>query len=158
MTSEARIFPNDTNFQQMARRPGGISRDRAIKQAEAEIAAVKDEFDKWLNRELSELATAFAAVRDGSHGPKRLADLASRSRQLHDVTETMGFELLSFVAASLCKLLDLIDAGSELPVDAIVCHLHSLNLAAQPNFRGLGPEQVPELAQGLRRVIEHAST
>ncbi len=156
--TKARIFPNDTNFQQMARQPGEISRDQAIKRAEAEIAAVKVEFDEWLDRELSELATEFAAVRNRSLGPKRLGDLARRSRQLHEVTATMGFELLSFVAASLCKLLDLIDARSDLPVDAILCHFHSLNLAAQPNFRELGPEQVPELAQGLRRLVEHANT
>jgi len=156
-TAEARIFRVDTNFQQMARRPGGISRDRAIERAETEIAEVKVDFNEWLNRELAELATAFAAAREHRHDPERLADLAGRSRQLRDVTTTMRFELLSFVAASLCDLMDSINAEAELPIDSIACHLDSLNLAARPAFRGLRPEQVPELTKGLRRVVRHAS-
>jgi hypothetical protein len=101
MTSEPRIFPVDTNFQKMARRPGGISRDRAVERAEIEIAEAKVEFDEWLSRELTELTTAFEAARDNHHDPERLAELASRGRQLRDMTATMRFELLSFVGASL---------------------------------------------------------
>jgi hypothetical protein len=156
-SAEARVFRVDTNFQQMARRPGGISRDRAIERAETEIAEVKVDFNEWLNRELAELATAFAAAREHRPDPERLADLAGRSRQLRDVTATMRFELLSFVAASLCDLMDSINAEAEFPVDSITCHLDSLNLAARPAFRGLRPEQVPELTKGLRRVVRHAS-
>ncbi len=158
MTSEARIFRVETNFQQMARRPGGISRDRAIEQAETEIAGLKVEFDEWLHRELSELATALAAARDHPHDAQRLADFVERGRQLRDATATMRFELLTFVAASLCELLESINAEAEFPLDSIVCHIDSLNLAARPDFRELRPEQVPELTKGLRRVVQHAST
>jgi hypothetical protein len=158
VTSEARIFRVETNFQQMARRPGGISRDRAIERAEIEIAETTSEFDDWLNRELGELATAFSAARNDPHNPERLADFAGRSRQLCDVTATMRFELLSFVASSLCELLDSIHAEAEFPVEPIVCHLDSLNLAARPGFRGLRPDEVPELTKGLRTVVRRAST
>jgi hypothetical protein len=158
VTSEARIFEVDTNFQQMARRPGGISRDRAIERAETEIAEVKVEFDDWLDRELTELATAFAAARAHPRDAERLADLAVRGRQIRDVAATMRFELLSFVAASLSDLLDSINGEAEIPIDSIVCHLDALNLAAKPHFRGLQPEQVPDLTKGLRRVVKHAST
>jgi hypothetical protein len=53
--------------------------------------------------------------------------------------------------------MDSINAEAEFPVDSIVCHLDSLNLAARPAFRGLRPEQVPELTKGLRRVVRQAS-
>jgi hypothetical protein len=142
----------------MARRPGGMSRDRAIERAEIEIAEVKLEFDEWLSRELAELATAFEAARDNQHDPERLAELASRGRQLRDVTATMRFELLTFVATSLCDLLDSISAEAEFPIDSIVCHLDALNLSARPDFRELRPDEVPELTKGLRRVVNHAST
>ena len=158
MTSEPRIFPVDTNFQKMARRPGGISRDRAVERAEIEIAEAKVEFDEWLSRELAELTTAFEAARDNHHDPERLAELASRGRQLRDVTATMSFELLSFVGASLCDLLDSVSAEAEFPIDSIVCHLDALKLSARPDFRGLRPDQVPDLTKGLRRVVKRAST
>ena len=135
-----------------------MSRARAIERAEIEIAEVKVEFDEWLSRELAELMTAFEAARDSQRDPGRLAELANRSRQLRDVTATMRFELLSFVGASLCDLLDSISAEAEFPIESIVCHLDALNLSARPDFRGLRPDEVPELTKGLRRVVKHAST
>jgi hypothetical protein len=156
VTTEARIFQVDTNFQQMARRPGGISRDRAIEWAETEIADLEANFDEWLNRELTELAIALAAARDHPHDSEPLVALADRCRQLCDVTAVMRFELLSFVAASLCDLLDSINVEAELPVDSIVCHLDSLSLAARPHLRRLRPEQARELTKGLRRLVKHA--
>ena len=135
-----------------------MSRARAIERAEIEIAEVKVEFDEWLSRELAELMTAFEAARDSQRDPGRLAELANRSRQLRDVTATMRFELLSFVGASLCDLLDSISAEAEFPIGSIVCHLDALNLSARPDFRGLRPVEVPELTKGLRRVVKHAST
>jgi len=36
-TPEARLFFVDTRFQKMARRPGGVPRDRAIEQAQKYI-------------------------------------------------------------------------------------------------------------------------
>jgi hypothetical protein len=142
----------------MARRPGGMSRNRAIERAEIEIAEVKVEFDEWLSRELAELTTAFEAARDNPNDPERLAELANRGRQLRDVTATIRLELLSFVAASLCDLLDSVSAETEFPIDSIVRHLDALNLSARPDFRELRPDEVPELTKGLRRVVKHLST
>jgi hypothetical protein len=135
-----------------------VSRARAIERAEIEIAESKVEFDEWLNRELAELMTAFEAARDSQRDPERLAELANRGRQIRDVTATMRFELLAFVGASLCDLLDSISAEAEFPTESIVCHLDALTLSARPDFRGLRPDQVPELTKGLRRVVKHAST
>jgi hypothetical protein len=158
VTSEARVFPVDTNFQQMARRPGGLSRDRAIERAEVEIAEVKVGFDEWLGSELTELAAAFAAARNSRDDAKRLAAFKNRSRQICDVSATMGFELLTFVAESLSELLDTIGADAELPVGPIACHLDALSLSARPEFRALRPNEVPELTKGLRRVAEQVRT
>lgn len=158
MSSETRIFQVDTNFQQMARRPGGIARDRAIERAEVEITGVKVGFDEWLSRELAELAAAFAAARDNPHDATRLAEFKNRSRQIGDVTATMRFELLAFVAGSLCELLDSIGAGAEFPVEPIACHLDALSLSARADFRALRPDQVPELTKGLRRVVEQRTS
>jgi hypothetical protein len=135
-----------------------MSRNRAIERAEIEIAEVKVQFDDWLSRELAELTTAFEAARDNPNDPERLAELANRGRQLRDVTATIRLELLSFVAASLCDLLDSVSAETEFPIDSIVCHLDALDLSARPDFRELRPDEVPELTKGLRRVVKHVST
>jgi hypothetical protein len=158
VSSETRIFQVDTNFQQMARRPGGIARDRAIERAEVEIAGVKVGFDEWLSRELAELAAGFAAARDNPHDATRLAEFRNRSRQIGEVTATMRFELLAFVAGSLCELLDSIGADAAFPVEPIACHLDALALSARADFRALRPDQVPELTKGLRRVVEQRTS
>jgi hypothetical protein len=135
-----------------------MSRNRAIERAEIEIAEVKVQFDDWLSRELAELTTAFEAARDNPNDPERLVELANRGRQLRDVTATIRLELLSFVAASLCDLLDSVSGETEFPIDSIVCHLDALSLSARPDFRELRPDEVPELTKGLRRVVKHVST
>jgi hypothetical protein len=43
--SDARVFPVVTRFQKMARREGGVSRDKAIEQAQIQIEEVKSNFD-----------------------------------------------------------------------------------------------------------------
>ena len=68
----------------------------------------------------------------------------------------MQFQLLAFVAESLCGLLDTIGVGSELPTDPIICHLDALTLAARPDFRALRPDEVPELTGGLSKVAKQA--
>ena len=88
----------------------------------------------------------------------RLAEFKNRSRQIGDVTATMRFELLAFVAGSLCELLDSIGAGAEFPVEPIACHLDALSLSARADFRALRPDQVPELTKGLRRVVEQRTS
>ncbi|MGO9398485.1 MAG: hypothetical protein ACLP19_11680 [Xanthobacteraceae bacterium] len=153
----ARIFNVETQFQKMARRSGGISRERAIERAEIEIEEVKVQFDEWLDQELAGIATAIEAARLGPDNPEWLADAAGCSRRVRDASATMRFELLSFVANSLCDLLDSIATDTEYAIDSVVCHLEALNLSRRPEYRHLRPDEVPELTKGLRRVVTHAS-
>ena len=90
----ARIFNVETQFQKMARRSGGISRERAIERAEIEIEEVKVQFDEWLDQELAGIATAIEAARLGPDNPEWLADAAGCSRRVRDASATMRFELL----------------------------------------------------------------
>lgn len=156
--TEARIFAVETRFQKKARRADGVPRDQAIDKAQAQIDKVKPQVDDWLDRELQELARLVADVRAGDAEPNWIAAANSRSRQLRDIGTTMNLELMSFVADSLCELLDSIDAGNECNMDAIACHIDSLTLSRQENYRYMRPEQVPELTEGLRRVANRATT
>jgi hypothetical protein len=81
-----------------------------------------------------------------------------QSRQVRDAGTTMGSELMTFIANSLCEVLDAIAAGAECNMESIACHLDALYLARQQRFRNLTPEQVPELTSGLRRLAEVGNT
>jgi hypothetical protein len=50
---DARVFPVETRFQKMAKREGGLSRDKAIEQAQMQIEKAKTQFEDWLAVELN---------------------------------------------------------------------------------------------------------
>ena len=153
-----KIFPVETTFQKQARRPGGVPRDRAIKYAVSRVEEAKPELDDWLGKELEALADVIWKLKKGE-APLDWVDVANRhSRHLRDVGTTMGSELLTYIAGSLCEILDEITAGAQCNVESITCHLDALFLARQKPYWGMKPEQVPELTAGLRRVVDHVST
>jgi hypothetical protein len=154
-STEARIFLVDTRFQKLARRAGGLSKDKAVERAQDQIEKVKSDFDQWLDNELRELTSLIADAEAGKAEANWIENANARCRQLCDSSGTLGFQLLFFVAGSLCDILDSIEGGAECNMEAIVCHVNALNLAAQKSYRPLHPEQVPELTEGLRRVVQH---
>jgi hypothetical protein len=154
---DARIFAVETRFQKLAKRPGGIPRDTAIERAQTGIEEVKPEFDSWLDTELAELASLIKSAELGQAEPDWIERANSHSRQLRDSAATLQFELLSFIANSLCDVLDVIQTDTNYNLESIICHMNALMLARQKSYRRLTPEQVPELTKGLRRVVEHVT-
>jgi hypothetical protein len=152
-----RVFALETRFQQMARRDGGVPRDKAIEQAQAKIEEAKPEFDAWFGSELKQFTSLVKAVQTGKAKPNWIETANFRSRELRDGATTLGFELLAFIAGSLCEILDSIEAGTECNMESITCHVDALALARQMRYRDLKPEQVPQLTKGLRRVVKHVT-
>jgi len=153
----ARIFPVETRFQKIAQQPGGVPRDQALRQAFAAVEAVKPGFDAWLDGEMQCLVDAVARAQAGKPAAEWAETANLYSRHMRDVGTTMGYELLSFVANSLCEVLDAIEAGIPCNLESVTCHLDALVLARQPEYRALSPEQLPELASGLRSVADRVS-
>jgi hypothetical protein len=156
--NESRVFDVETRYQTMARRPGGIPREQAIEEADLHVERMKPGFDEWLDSELGALAEAIGRAGMGAAKEEWLEAAELHSRTVRDVGTTMDAELLTFVANSLCEILDAIEAGSDWDADTLVCHLDALTLVRQPEYRGMGPDHVPELTHGLRRLVERIST
>jgi hypothetical protein len=153
---DAAIFPVDTRFQQMARRPGGVPRERALEGAQRHIDELKPDFNHWLSRELKQLAASIQQVGDNP-GDEAVLELAHQAcGQLRDVCGTMGYELVTFIADNFCEILDAIKAGATYDQNVVNCHMDALALARTDAYRKLRPEQVPEMTNGLRRMVELA--
>lgn len=155
---EARVFSVETRFQKLARRPGGVPRDQAIEKAASKIEEIKPGFDDWLEEELQTLAEIVNSAKAAAPPADWIERAHSHSRQVRDAGTTMGSQLLTFIANSLCEVLDAITDGAECNIESIACHLDALFLARQRQFRNLTPEQMPELTRGLRRVAEVVGT
>lgn len=155
--TSANIFYPDTRFERMARRPGGVERDKALANAQAAVEGLKSEFETWVDKEFKQLTDALAEI-DSHRGDKGALENAYRScAHLRDVGGTMGYELVTFVAKTLCEILDAYIAGAAYDKNVIDCHINALMLAKMEQYRHLRPEQVPELTSGLLRVVEVAS-
>lgn len=153
----AQIFYVDTRFERLARRPGGVDRDTALADAQAAVEEMKSEFSDWVEKEFQQLRAALAEL-DGHRSDKAALENAYRScAHLRDVGGTMGYELVTFVAKTLCEILDAYIAGAAYDKNVIDCHIDALMLAKLEQYRHLTPEQVPDMTSGLLRVVELAS-
>ena len=155
---EARIFDVETRFQKLARRPGGVSRQDAIKQAGKKLKEAEPGFDTWLDDELTQVAEALQRIGEGNTSAETIEAANFHCYQLRNVGTTMNCELVSFIAGCLCDVLDAIAAGADYDKDSLKCYADALLLARQKKYRHLKPEQVPELTAGLRRIVTQVGT
>ncbi len=156
-TDDPNTFFVETNFQKMARRAGGVPRDQALENARVTLETIKLGFRDWLDGEIADLAAQIRKGRAGHSAGAAWAEAALiHCRQIRDVGATMGFQLVTFIAGNLCEMLDGIVAGTNPRNEMIDCHIDALYLAKQEQYRHLSPEQLPELSDGLRRVLEVA--
>ena len=156
-TPEARVFSPKTRFQTLARRPGGVSRNQAVENAQNQVEEAKLGFEDWLEGELTELVGWIDRAKSGEAVDDWIDAAQFHAHQLRDVGTTVGFELLTFIANTLCTILDGIKSGAECNMDSIVCHIDALLLIRQKQYRHLRPDQLPELSRGLFRVAETVS-
>jgi hypothetical protein len=117
----------------MARRPGGVARSQAIEAAQASIEEARPGFVNWLDGELDVLGQIVERLRSGRAEPDWVDAAQFHCRQLRDVGTTMGFELVTLIAHTLCIILDGIKAGADCNIDSIACHMDALLLIRQRN-------------------------
>ena len=150
---EAREFHVETKFQKMAKRPGGVSRDQALTNAQVSVATLKPGFETWLDDEIAVLLRSVPKDGDDLSGKHWMDAADSHCQNLADVSATMGYEFVSYVANNLCLMFDAIRQGADYRRDVMKCHVDALLLGRKDKFRRMKPEDVPELTEGLRRVL-----
>lgn len=154
ISNNATEFHVDTRFQQMARRPGGMSRDEAIARAQGQIDEVRPDLEAFLDRELLALNALMEDALASPGNTRWLKDANEHTRQLRNIGSTIGLELLTHIADTLCEMFERIRKGEEHSVESVKCYVDSLHLARRDEYRYVRPEEVPELTEGLRQVAE----
>jgi hypothetical protein len=154
--AEARIFDVDSRFVQLARRPGGVARENAVAKAQSHVEDLTSDFNDWLDQELKQLSAILSKIESNPSDMALIESADTNCSQLRDIGATMGYELVTFVAGSLCAILDTIKSGVAYDKDIVDCHMNALFLVRTEPYRNLGPHQVPEMSSGLRRIVELA--
>jgi hypothetical protein len=152
--TEAREFHVETKFQQFAKRGGGIPREQAIINAQTTVAALKPNFETWVDDEMAKLLKIIPAEGTDLENSAWMDTADLHCQRLADVSATMGYEFVSYVANNLCLMFEAIRRGADYRRDVMVCHLDALVLGRKDKFSRMKPEDVPDLTDGLRRVLE----
>lgn len=156
-SAPANIFYADTRFERLARRPGGIDREQALQRAQVEVEEMKADFDVWIDGEFAKLNAALSEIAENPNEKGALERANVYCAHLRDVGSTMGYELVTFIARTLCEILEAYIAGAPYDQEVIDCHSNAFRLARMEEYRHMGPDQVPDLTNGLLRVVEIAS-
>lgn len=155
--TDAKVFPVDSRFQQLARRPGGIPRAEAIERAQAGVDEIKQTFGNWFDKELDGIVVALPHNDAGYANPGVWLDVVlMHCRQLRDVGTTMGYDLVTFVAGNFCEVLEAIKAGAEPNKELIQLHVEALRMSKQTRYQRTSAADFPELSSGLHKLLSLA--
>jgi chemotaxis protein histidine kinase CheA len=152
----AREFLVETDFHKKARRAGGVTRNQAVGDAQAQLETLKEEFTDWTRDGLERLQSAIQLAESYPDNLLLIDDAFRNSCELRDIGTTVGYELVTFVANRLCEVLTAIRNGADYDKELIRCHLDALQLARQDTYKNVSPDQVPDLCDGLRRAAERS--
>jgi uncharacterized protein involved in tellurium resistance len=153
----AKVFPVDSRFQQLARRPGGMPRAEAIERAQTGVDEIKQTFGNWFDKELDAIIVALPHDDAGYAKPGIWLDVVlTHCRQLRDVGTTMGFELVTFIAGNFCEVIEAIQAGAEPNRELIQLHVEALRMSKQTKYQRTSAADYPELSSGLHKLLSLA--
>jgi hypothetical protein len=153
-SDEAREFHVETKFQQFAKRPGGIPRETAVVNAQTTVAALKPNFETWIDDEMAKLLKAIPAEGADLENGAWMDAADIHCQRLADVSATMGYDFVSYVSNNLCLMFEAVRRGADYRRDVMVCHLDALALGRKDKYSRMKPEDVPDLTDGLRRVLD----
>ena len=155
-TQNGEEFFADTHYEKMAARPGGLPRDKALAAARRQIDDLKAGFIGWLDGQLKELAGALTDLDADPSAAGPMERAYRLSGEVRDIGTTLGFGVVTFMAMTLCDVLDAIKAGAAYEKAMIDCHIDALFYVVKQQGI-LTEEQTIELTGGLRRVAGIAS-
>ncbi len=87
----ATVFYPENRFDRMARRAGGVPREQALAQAQAQVDEIAPGFTPWLEQEMQALCTAIDALSKNPASKMHREKATQSSEQMRDTGSTLGF-------------------------------------------------------------------
>lgn len=151
--SDARVFRVNTQFQVMARRPGGVPKEKAIENANRFVEQAKPEMLRWMKEQVALLDVAIGKIEEDPGAASQIEQAQDLSRQVRDIGTTLGFSLLTFVANNLNEIFETMKQRTYFRKDIVSCHQLALRLSLLEEYRLMNPDNLPELKDGLLQVL-----
>ena len=152
--TNSRRIEKTSRFAVMARRPGGVAREKALARAENTVEGFKADYLEWVARDLRALEKRVDAIHE--HEGARDDDMESAytmAAQIRDLGATFDFPLTTDVADSLCELIHRFRHAQMYGREALQTHLQALILVCADAFKGKQPNDEKPLLDGLVRMV-----
>jgi hypothetical protein len=136
---------------------GGID-PAALAKAEAALKGLSNNFDQWMQDELTKLDAARARVAAEGFTAETGENLYFRAHDLKGLGATYGYPVVTEIAGSLCRLIDDPATRLKAPLFLLDAHIDGIKAAVRGNIRDADNPVAKSLLSELdRRVREYNS-
>lgn len=128
----------------------------AIARAEAALMSLSSNFTQWLADEIIKLEGARQQIRADGITSASMENLYLRAHDLKGLGTTYGYQLITRIAGSLCRLIDDKEKRSATPLELVDAHIDAIKAAVRDGIKSdehpVGSILVSELERRVREM------
>ena len=107
----------------------------AIAKAEAALKSLASNFTQWLADEIIKLEAARQMVRSQGITVESMENLYLRAHDLKGLGTTYGYQLITRIAGSLCRMIDDKSKRCQAPMSLVDAHIDAIKAAARDDIK-----------------------
>jgi chemotaxis protein histidine kinase CheA len=134
----------------------GVIDVAAIAKAEAALKSLSGKFSQWLQDEITKLEAARMQVKTAGMTAETMENLYLRAHDLKGLGTTYGYQLITRIAGSLCRLIDEKDKRLEAPMGLVDAHIDAIKAAVREDMKAddhpLGLALITELERRVKEL------
>ncbi|HEX3887813.1 MAG TPA: Hpt domain-containing protein [Phenylobacterium sp.] len=128
----------------------------AIAKAEAALKSLASNFSQWLNDEIVKLEAARQQVKSEGVTPETMENLYLRAHDLKGLGTTYGYQLITRIAGSLCRMIDDKEKRASVPLELVDAHIDAIKAAVRDDIKSdehpVGRVLVEELERRVKAM------
>ena len=129
----------------------------AIAKAEAALKSLANNFSQWLADEITKLEAARQQVRSQGATIETMENLYLRAHDLKGLGTTYGYQLITRIAGSLCRLIDDKEKRAQAPLDLVDAHIDAIKAAVRDDIKSDEHPVGRVLVEELERRVKLAA-
>jgi chemotaxis protein histidine kinase CheA len=132
--------------------PIGAAELHLIEKAEGALKEMRSDFVLWLEDEVTKLEKTAAVVREKGLKGKEGEELFIRAHDLRGLGSTYEFPIITRLASSMTKLIDIPEKRQVAPLGLVLAHVSAIRAALAQNIRDTDDPIAAELARELETM------
>lgn len=128
----------------------------AIAKAEAALKSLSGNFSQWLNDEIVKLDAARQQVKAEGVTAETMESLYLRAHDLKGLGTTYGYQLITRIAASLCRLIDEKDKRLTASMALVDAHIDAIKASVREEMKSDDHPVGSALVMALEQKVKDA--